>query len=393
MRLEMKFVILCITLLSLGLSACEDVPQKDYDDFKSRTASFRPNPDEFEVASQLSDLRGLWLLNARLSAGIDLGLRVKISSDEWPEQLTDMETHTFKAEIWLERQSLDEDPIVEVSPAPVLTSDGKFTLTADPLVLDPEVLNVTTAVEAIVNLESSTLGTDAFCGVATGSVTVPLTLDLAGSTFGALRDDDGLLKLEDVPTKCLTDEAQAEAGDMAGDMAGEISEPTRPELNQLARVGSAPADISGHWLVNVALPVALPLKLWASLNYTAPREDMPIEGAEGGVVDGTLRREADPIDAEPIARFTSPVSAEGVFEVWMPNFTLDGLVSVAGDLLIGGVIIPPKTEDESLFWCGEAAGEARSPLMLDLAGTTLFASPWIPGEPAPEGMPNACPSE
>ena len=70
-----------------------------------------------------------------------------------------------------------------VSPDPVLDSEGRFTLTADPLVLDPEVLNVTTVVEAIVDLESVTLGMNAFCGAAKGSVTVPLTLDLAGSTL------------------------------------------------------------------------------------------------------------------------------------------------------------------------------------------------------------------
>ena len=32
----------------------------------------------------------------------------------------------------------------------------------------------------------------------------------------------------------------------------------------------------------------------------------------------------------------------------MPTSTLDGVVSVAGDLLIGGVMIPPQQEGEAL---------------------------------------------
>ncbi len=385
-------------LISCMATACEDVPRRDYEDFKARTQSLRPDygvETMQEQSSVLADLRGMWLLNARLSAGIDLGLRVRISSEEWPESLAESETHTFKAEIWLERQDPNtEAPIVIADPPPVLQADGSFTLTANPLVLDPETLNVTTAVEAIVDLESFTKSGDDFCGVATGSVTVPLTLDLQGSTFAAQRDDEGTLTLDDVATRCQDDdnsEAGTEAGSEAGTEAGN-DEPTRPELPVLAREGSAPADLSGHWLVNVKLPAPVPLKLWASLIYTAPNEAMPVEGAEGGLIDGTLRRETDPIDAEPLIRFSSKVSSEGTFEVWMPNFVLDGAIRVEGDLLIGGVILPAGSADGSLIWCGEAAGEARSPLMLDLAGTSLYALPWIPGSPAPSEFPNACPN-
>ena len=62
---------------------------------------------EVEVSSQLSDLRGMWLLNAR--QGIDLGLRVEISAEEWPERLEKGESHTFQAKIWLDRQ----DPMMD----------------------------------------------------------------------------------------------------------------------------------------------------------------------------------------------------------------------------------------------------------------------------------------
>ena len=54
-------------------------------------------------------------------------------------------------------------------------------------------------------LHSQTRSADAFCGLATGSVTVPLVIDLEGSTFYAARDDDAALLLADLPSRCPAD--------------------------------------------------------------------------------------------------------------------------------------------------------------------------------------------
>jgi hypothetical protein len=416
-----------MVLFILIMTGCEDIPQRDYDDFKKRTASLRPDELSTEdQKSKLADLRGMWLLRAQLNAGIELGLRVQIIADEWPEEIgEDDPPFQFEAKIWLDRQNPEvDDPIVIVDPPPQMNSEGRFTITANPLILDPETLDVTVAIEAIVDLESVSLNADQFCGLATGSVTKPFIIDLEGSTFNAFRDDDLSLTVEEItepycPRDMNSSEAGSEAGDtggeagdtggeagdtggeaggmageagaVAGEVAGEESGPVRPTLPELARDESAPADLTGHWLVNVSLAGGLPLKLWASFVYTAPPVEGVTLGAEGGIIDGTLRRDSDTIDAEPIARFTSPINADGVFEVWLPDFVLDALVRVEGDLLMGGVILPANEERVETVWCGEAAGEARSPIMIDLAGTTLFAAPWRPGAPIPADMPSACP--
>ena len=405
--------------LFVGALSCEDLPRRDYEDFKKRTESLRPEKiDADDQASQFADLRGMWLLRAQLNAGIELGLRVEISADEWPEAIPeDAPPFTFQAKIWLDRQDPKMDtPLVIVEPPPQINSEGRFTLTADPLILDAETLGLAVDIKAVVDLNSVSVNADQFCGLATGDVTEPFTIDLEGSTFNALRDDEGLLTVEDIEeVACPQEQAAGEmagemageaagesagesagdvagelAGESAGEVAGEVVEPQKPDLPSLEREGSAPADITGHWYLNVSLAGGLSLPLWASLVYTPPPAEGVTEGAEGGVIDGALRRADDPLDAAPLARFTAPINADGVFEVWLPNFTLEGDLSVEGDLLIGGVIIPNEDPAQT-YWCGEAAGEARRPIPLPLNGTTLYATPWVPGTPAPTDPLSACP--
>ena len=388
-----RYSVIAMALLSLSLfTACENKPKRDYDAFKARSQSLRENIclPASERPSQFSDLRGSWLLNAKLTTGTKVDLRILIEADTWPEQLEEGETFTFSAKIWLgESDPQNDDPLLVVDPPPTIDSEGRFILTANPLTLEL----ATGPVEAVVNLESITLAGDAFCGDAKGSVVQPLTIDLEGSTFGAKRDELLNLDITEVPTNCGCDVDEEPIEEpMGGETPEEVE---RPELPDLTRSSSAPADLTGHWLVNIKLPVPLPLKLWASLIYTPPA-DPPIEGAEGGVVDGTLRREADTIDAEPIARFSSPISSDGIFEIWMPGFSLMGVIPVEGDLLIGAVIIPPDTDSEELIWCGKAAGTASASILpepLDLLGTTLFAASWVPGSGPLEDQASACPDE
>lgn len=385
-------VALLTALALVTLNGCEDKPKADYEAFKKRTQSLRdqvclPASDR---PSRLVDLRGFWLLNAKLSTGTLVALRIEMSADTWPEQLEEGETFTFNASIWLAESDPTSEPLVVVDPPPRVDWRGHFTLTADPLVLELS----SGPVEAVVNLESISQDGNAFCGDATGDVVQPLTISLEGSRFGALRDDDLSLNIEDVPRNCGCDEDDEE--EMGGESMGgmTIEGPERPDLPSLAREDSGSADITGHWLINIKLPVPLPLKLWASLVYTPP-SDPPIEGAEGGVVDGVLRRQLDPINAEPIARFSSAINRDGVFEVWMPSFSLMGAIPVSGDLLIGGVIVPSAQEDRSTYWCGLAGGVARTTLLpddIDLTGTTLYASPWLPGSADITGQLNACPN-
>ena len=415
---------LIIATLNLG---CEDLPQRDFEDFKKRTASIRAAGQEEAppAPSKLADIRGMWLLNARLNAGIDLGLRVLITSGEvaddeaLPTKDGQIEAPlSLLAKIWLERQDpATEPPLVLVKPDPVIDEEGRFILTADPLILDASSSSSSTNVEAIVHLESQIIDGDTFCGVASGSVTVPFMLDLMGSRFYAARDDEGALTLADLPARCPSieqdssggiegegiDAGESEGGildgpggaeAMAGALAG--AEPVRPASPDLSAIESRQADLSGHWLVNILLPNELPLKLWISMIYTAPISTEESPDGELAHLDGLIRRELDPIGAPAIATFSIPVSPEGAFEIWLPDFVLDGLLRVEADLFISGVTLAMESAVEgeepiTQGWCGAAAGEVRSPFPLDLEGTTLYAHPWTPGDPAPIPLYDSCP--
>ena len=55
----------------------------------------------------------------------------------------------------------------------------------------------------------------------------------------------------------------------------------------------------------------------------------------------------------------------------------------------GDILLAAATIEEG--WCGAAAGQVRSPIMLDLVGSTFAAVSWRPGTEVPETPPNACP--
>ena len=396
---------------SFALMGCEDLPRKDYEDYKKRTAHLRTPTVEQEVDSKLADIRGIWLINSRLSAGIALGLKVEISSatvsDEEPlpqdEQGNLSAPIPLQARIWLERQDhTQEMPIVVVDPPPEITAEGLFSMVADPLRLDPETLGVDAEVQAVVTLKSRIISDQAFCGDALGEVVSPLTLNLEGSTFYAERWKEGLLST-DLANRCPAGEDamggsnQGDAmggnsggmmggdsgGDSGGNMGGQnMSE--KPETPDLSAIMGQAVDVSGHWLMNVKLSIGIPLKLWVAFVYTSTET--------GGYLDGVLRRETALVSEPPIATFSAEVDENGAFEVWLPQFTLSMPVPIEGDLLLSGILLPPDEEGQAVGWCGAAAGQTRLPSEIDLAGTTFYAHPWVPGDPSPDPLFEACPT-
>jgi len=393
-----KLITLCAMIL-LSTLACEDVPRRDYEDFKARAEGLRLPPPELSDRSEISDITGLWLINARLSAGIDLGLRVRFSLPEgvesWPEDANGLQPVTLQTTIWLERQNPndpEEQHVVQVNTN--VGADGRFVLVADPLILDPESLGLASAVEAIVNLNTKTLDANELCGEATGEVTKPIVIDLEGSTFFGARDDELTLTLSELPGRCPASgdpEGGAQAGGTGGADGGADggveggtggAEVTRPESPDLSAVTTQLGDITGHWLVNVKTSI-LPLKLWASLIYT------PAPEATGGYIEGSLRRDTDAFDAPPLATISASVDAEGRFEIWLPGLQV---LTLSADLLITAAILPPaEGEARPVGWCGAGAGMVGPPFNLDLAGSTLYAHPWVPGSPEPVELFEACP--
>jgi hypothetical protein len=268
--------------------------------------------------------------------------------------------------MWLAAANPDSDPPV-IETDSVVASDGTFVLDAEPLVLAAgSTPGLNTAVRANVVLHAATQSPDAWCGSATGDVVEPLALDLSGSTFAARRDDAGTLAVTDVPQSCFPHGA-------AGD--GGVVETPRPMSPDLSSVPSALADLSGDWILDANLAQSVPLKLWASLVFTAS------PAGDGGSIDGALRHATDPPGSIALATFSTVVSADGRFEVWLPGLVAG--TTQASVLLVGA------TRSAEVF-CGAGAGRVHKPIDLDLAGTTFGAVRWTPGTPLPAMAPDHC---
>ena len=345
---------LCVALLVCGCRGAGD----DYDDFLARRGDAGAGDEE--VQSTLQDLSGRFVLHALLAGGLDLGLRAELTMDVTASPIP------LHARLWLVTANADVDPpLVETDS--VVAPDGTFDLHAEPLVLAAGATpGLNTAVSANVVLHAATQSPTAWCGTATGNVVQPLALDLAGSTFAARRDDDGTLALADVPQSCFPRAAGSDGGVVA------TPQPMAPDLSS---VPSALADLSGNWILTANLAQEVPLKLWAELVFT------PSPNGAGGSLDGALRRATDPPGSVALTTFSTVVSPDGRFELWMPSLVVG--TTQASVLLVGA------TRSADVF-CGAGAGRVHQPIDLDLMGTTFGAVRWTPGTDLPTDAPDRC---
>jgi hypothetical protein len=345
-------------LLLLTLAGCRSATD-DYQDFLARRQV--ADGSEQMVQSTLQDLSGMWLLHALLAGGLDLGLRVELTMD------TTQQPIPLHARMWLATADVTVDPPLVVTDTTV-AADGTFTLHAEPLKLAKGAapgLNI--AVTANVVLSVSTQSTTSWCGTATGNVAEPLSLDLAGSTFAA-RPETRSLMLTDVPQSCFPKTP-------GGMMVIETPKPPSPDLSS---VPSASADLTGDWIITANLAGSVPLKLWASLVYTPGTPD---GGTFAGSLDGALRRATDSPGSLALSNFTTQVTSDGRFEVWLPQL-------VAGTIQ-ASVLLVGATRSPDVF-CGAGAGQVHKPIDLDLAGTTFGAIRWTPGTPVPDPTVDHC---
>jgi hypothetical protein len=218
-------LFVCSSLaLVVGALGCEDIPKKDYEDFKSRAESLRKPPPMLSERSDLFDITGMWLLNARINQVINLGLRVSFHTPDdepWPSDERGLKPTTLIALIWLDRHDpLVDPPIFEVETE--ISEDGRFDVRADPLMIDLNGL----AISANVLLSIQTLTADALCGSASGSATMPLPLEIDDekSTFYAQRDDDLTLTLDELPARCPEQEGVAGGTEGGAEGGAEMSE-------------------------------------------------------------------------------------------------------------------------------------------------------------------------
>jgi hypothetical protein len=343
-------------LLLLGVGACRGAAD-DYNDFLARRPDAGANQT---IQSTLEDVSGVWLLHALLAGGLDLGLRAQLTMDL---KQTPIPMH---AKMWLAISDYTtEPPLVETDTT--VAADGTFDLHAEPLVLMKGTtpgINVDVRANAV--LHASTQNMTAFCGTATGTVEQPLALDLAGSTFAA-RPDSRTLQITDVPQSCFPKD-----GSMMPPM---VVKPPAPDLSS---VSSMVADLSGNWIIAANLAGSLPLNLWAELELTPGTPD---GGDSAGSLDGALRRATDAPGSLALASFTTQVSSDGRFQIWIPDLQVGQ--TQASVLLVGA------TRSADVF-CGAGAGQVQKPIQLDLTGTTFGSVRWTPGTPLPSPIPDHC---
>ncbi len=403
MNVSLISQILIYLSLVTSLSSCRNIPQEDYQNYRKRTETLRLEGQQDSFVEDmgtkvdvLADLQGNWFLHALLNVGITIGLRINLSKADIQANGESLDIpRNLKVKIWLDRQDPKVDPpLLETTTQ--IDDQGNFVIEAKPLVLDKEVLNASDPVIADVVLKAKIQSKDQFCGDATGSVTSPLQIDLAGSTFYAQRDEDFSLQKMGLPYQCVQvnpdpnqGDAQVDQGsndlDQGVDMTMEIPKPQTPDLSEFT---SNLANLSGSWMV-VANINNLKVKLWLTLAYS----EYLVDGTKSAILDGMIRRSADLPDAVPIAQFSTLVGQDGRFEIWLPGFTLDKPLPIQGDILLSAVTLMNNemNGETQAIWCGKGAGAIQKPFVISLENSSFYAHPWVFGEPLPDETINACP--
>jgi hypothetical protein len=380
---------------ALALAACNaTTPADDYHDYLERADRHRPDvgPDVSVSHGHFTDVTGNWFLRAALTAGLDLGLRVRMCA--WQANPTEADWERcdpltapgkLMVRLWLEKQRIGVDaPLVETES--VVDDAGFFVLRAEPLRLPADLVG--SDIIAMVIMDAHITRDGAWCGDANGTVTQPPGLEIDGSTFAGTRDPDQTAKHFEVPFACGPEEPAPgqDAGPDAGPPppdAAPVSEAgvTRPDSPDLSDVTSVAADLTGHWLVTAKLANGLALQLWLSLVYAG--------GAEGGTLDGAIHRTQDQPGAPAAATFTTTVTPDGRFDLWLPGFSMrTNLGQLEADILLSAATLGPEV------FCGEGAGMVNRPISTPLAGATFSAVPYVPGTPptpAAEAV-TACPT-
>ena len=383
------------TILALLCACNAKSPSDDYHAFLGRADRTQPDaaPDAAQPGGHFADLSGNWFLRAMLTAGLDLGLRIRAcakvdrpTEGDWARCDPLTAPGTLMIRLWLEKQHIGTDvPLVETESA--VDETGHFILRADPLRLPADLAGSEIVATVIMDAHITAAGT--WCGVAGGTVTTPPGLEIDGSTFAATRDPEQTASHFDLPGKCgpedtlLPDGGVGDAAPPAVDVAVTATDlgVSRPPSPDLSAVTSVAADITGHWLVTAKLPNGLPLQLWLSLVYAG--------GEAGGTLDGAIHKTRDAPGTPAAATFTTTVTTDGRFEVWLPGFSMrSDLGTLEADILLSGATLGADG------FCGLGAGEVHHPIATTLTGATFGATRFVPGTaatPAAQAVA-ACPS-
>lgn len=144
-------------------------------------------PDLSSVSSVAADLSGDWLLGADLAQSIPLQLWASLVYIPSPDGGGALDGA-------LRRATDPPGSIALTTFSTLVAPDGRFELWLPALTIG--------ATQASVLLVGATRSADAFCGAGAGRVQKPIDLDLAGTTFAAVRWTPGTPPPADAPDRC-----------------------------------------------------------------------------------------------------------------------------------------------------------------------------------------------
>lgn len=190
---------LCALLCATALAAC-DVPdtQAEYNAFLDARAEYLSATGCVVPQGVDLDFSGTYLLAINTTLGGPILFETTIAVREAATgRLFDIEMQPLKTDFLPEPD--DDQPRADarapvgdpLEATDVSFVEGSFTVDFGEVRVDPEA-DAVAPLELIATLvlDGAVISEDEFCGCLQGDLTVPINLDLEGSTFGAVRTDD-----------------------------------------------------------------------------------------------------------------------------------------------------------------------------------------------------------
>lgn len=215
-------------LAGFALAGCDNPdPEGRFNGFGDKTADRRGAPDSGSPdGGQQVDFSGSYLLSLATTLAPTAPLYIQADVTVDPSDFTvDFVFQPLKTDIDMGAPRADArtavgDPIIVNDVQ--LTESGQFDVDLGQIEVDGSANPISGGdIVASIQLQGFVLGTNSFCGTATGDVTAPTMLPLAGSTFGAVLIEVDDIKLIDPVAKCTTGVGPTpDMGDMGdpGDM-------------------------------------------------------------------------------------------------------------------------------------------------------------------------------
>jgi hypothetical protein len=201
---------------ALALGACTPDPDKSYDDFLDRIADASMRPDA-PILAQIPDITGRFLVGMAGSPQPDTPfhfISVNVMTDNGDGTATLQMTLT---PLTIAERTLVGDPYAFPATQVSMTGEfvGEVTKAVIPAPADP-ILGADLTIEPF-TATGTIVSEDVFCGDAAGWLTSPLSRDLAGSTFGAIRVSETAIgdELPTVEPRCPTGNPDAGVPDAA----------------------------------------------------------------------------------------------------------------------------------------------------------------------------------